>query len=393
VSDPAQLPPPTGPATEVTGRPASSADLVLSVRDLCVSFGTKRGRAEVVRGLDYDLHQGETLAIVGESGSGKSVSTLALTKLIPMPPGQVSGQARFGAGDEVPDLLAMPERELLRYRGRHVGYVFQDPMTSLNPVHPIGRQLTEHVRHHLGLSERDARDRAVDLLRKVGIPAAENRLDDYPHQFSGGMRQRVVIAIGLACDPAVLIADEATTALDVTTQAQIVDLIGDLQDELGMAVVWITHDLGVVAGIADRVLVMYAGEVVEEAPVDELFSSPRHPYTVGLMASMPVLGDLDRDALDTIPGLPPSPTALPPGCAFHPRCTFRDDPRCADERPPLVEVAPDHRIRSFYDVPVERGRSVAAATRIEVEPPDADTDATAAAASPPGGGTTAEGRP
>jgi oligopeptide/dipeptide ABC transporter ATP-binding protein len=352
------------------------SDVVLSVRDLEVSFATKRGLAEVVRGLDYDLHRGETLAIVGESGSGKSVSTLALTKLIPMPPGRVSGTARFGADDDAPDLIALSERELQRYRGRHIGFVFQDPMTSLNPVHAVGRQLTEHVRHHLGLSERDARDRAVELLRKVGIPGAEKRLDDYPHQFSGGMRQRVVIAIGLACDPSVLVADEATTALDVTTQAQIVDLVGELQDELGMGVIWITHDLGVVAGIADRVLVMYAGEVVEAAPVDELFASPRHPYTVGLMASMPVLGDLDRAQLESIPGLPPAPTNLPPGCAFHPRCTYRLDDRCADERPPLVEIAPDHRVRSFYTVPEDRARDVAATGRIDLEPPSDDTPRT-----------------
>jgi oligopeptide/dipeptide ABC transporter ATP-binding protein len=348
------------------------SEVVLSVRDLEVSFATKRGLAEVVRGLDYDLHRGETLAIVGESGSGKSVSTLALTKLIPMPPGRVSGQARFGPGEDAPDLIALSEKQLLGYRGRHIGFVFQDPMTSLNPVHTIGRQLTEHVRHHLGVSEREARDRAVELLRKVGIPGAEKRLDDHPHRFSGGMRQRVVIAIGLACGPEVLVADEATTALDVTTQAQIVDLIGELQDELDMAVIWITHDLGVVAGIADRVLVMYAGEVVEEAPVDALFATPRHPYTVGLMASMPVLGDLDRRALEPIPGLPPAPTALPPGCAFHPRCAYRLDDRCADQRPPLVEVAPDHRVRSFYTVSEERAREVVAATRVEVEPPSDD---------------------
>jgi oligopeptide/dipeptide ABC transporter ATP-binding protein len=346
---------------------------VLQVRDLEVSFATKRGLARVVRGIDYDLHAGETLAIVGESGSGKSVSTLALTKLLPMPPGRVGGSVTFGTGDDAVDLAALDERELLRYRGRHVGYVFQDPMTSLNPVHTIGRQLTEHVRHHLGVSAKEARDRAVDLLRKVGIPGAEHRLDDHPHRFSGGMRQRVVIAIGLACDPEVLVADEATTALDVTTQAQIVDLVGELQDELGMAVIWITHDLGVVAGIADRVLVMYAGEVVEEADVDTLFREPKHPYTVGLMASMPVLGDLDRSRLDTIPGLPPQPTDLPPGCAFHPRCPYRDDARCADERPPLAELAAGHRVRSFYTVPDRRSQEVAAATRIEVEPPDAET--------------------
>jgi oligopeptide/dipeptide ABC transporter ATP-binding protein len=337
----------TTPRDAGAGGPDGAGDAVLSVRDLEVSFATKRGRAEVVRGLDYDVHPGETLAIVGESGSGKSVSTLALTKLIPIPPGRVTGTAHLAGTD----LLTLSDRDLQRQRGRHIGYVFQDPMTSLNPVHPIGRQVTEGMRHHLGLSERDARDRAVELLRQVGIPAAEKRLDDYPHQFSGGMRQRVVIAIGLSCDPEVLIADEATTALDVTTQAQIVELVEQLQEELGMAVVWITHDLGVVAGIADRVLVMYAGEVVEEADVDTLFADPRHPYTVGLLASLPVVGEGAGGQLASIPGLPPAPTDLPPGCAFHPRCTVRLDERCASERPPLREVGTGHRVRSFYEVP------------------------------------------
>jgi oligopeptide/dipeptide ABC transporter ATP-binding protein len=341
---------------------------ILAVRDLDVRFGTKHGVAHVVRGLDYDLHRGETLAIVGESGSGKSVSTLALTKLIPIPPGRVTGSARFGDVD----LLALDERSLLAYRGRHIGFVFQDPMTSLNPVHTIGRQLTEGLRHHFDLSGGDARDRAVDLLLKVGIPAAEKRLDDYPHQFSGGMRQRVVIAIGLSCDPEVLVADEATTALDVTTQAQIVDLVGGLQDELGMAVIWITHDLGVVAGIADRVLVMYAGEVVEHAEVDQLFAAPRHPYTVGLLRSLPVLGEERADELASIPGLPPAPTDLPAGCAFHPRCTFRLDDRCATEHPPLREVAPGHHVRSYYTLPEEAAEGATADTRVEVAPPDAD---------------------
>ncbi|MBS3941219.1 MAG: ABC transporter ATP-binding protein [Actinobacteria bacterium] len=338
-----------------------SGDVVLSVRDLEVSFATRRGRADVVRGLDYDLRRGETLALVGESGSGKSVSTMALTKLIPIPPGRVTGTAMLDGQD----LIAMSERDLLAVRGRRIGFVFQDPMTSLNPVHPIGRQLTEGMRHHLGISESDARDRAVDLLRKVGIPAAEKRLDDYPHQFSGGMRQRVVIAIGLSCDPQVLIADEATTALDVTTQAQIIELVNQLQDELGMAVIWITHDLGVVAGIADRVMVMYAGEIVEEADVDELFADPRHPYTVGLLKSLPVLGAFDRDELAAIPGLPPAPTDLPAGCAFHPRCAYRDDERCVSERPPLREVGGDagsgHRIRSFYEVAEDDRRAAATA--------------------------------
>jgi oligopeptide/dipeptide ABC transporter ATP-binding protein len=340
---------------------------VLSVRDLDVRFATKRGVAHVVRGLDYDLHAGQTLAIVGESGSGKSVSTLALTKLIPMPPGEVRGTVELGGTDLVP----LSEKQLLAFRGQRIGYVFQDPMTSLNPVHTIGRQLTEGIRYHLGYSADEARDRAVDLLHKVGIPDAHRRLDDHPHQFSGGMRQRVVIAIGLSCDPEVLIADEATTALDVTTQAQIVELIDELQDELGMAVVWITHDLGVVAGIADRVLVMYAGQVVEDAPVDELYASPRHPYTIGLLRSLPVLGETERRELSSIPGLPPAPTRLPAGCAFHPRCAYRNDPRCEHEPPPLTEVAPGHFSRSFYEVPVEEIAAAAAAERIEVAPPDA----------------------
>jgi len=355
--------------TSDDGRPIHvdrSREPVLEVRDLEVVFGTKRGLAQVVRGIDYDLHRGETLAIVGESGSGKSVSTLALTKLIPMPPGRVTGTATFLGTD----LIACEEEQLLRYRGRHVGFVFQDPMTSLNPVHTIGRQLTEGMRHHLQLSESDARDRAVDLLDQVGIPSPASRLDDYPHQFSGGMRQRVVIAIGLSCDPEVLVADEATTALDVTTQAQIVDLIGQLQADRGMAVIWITHDLGVVAGIADRVLVMYAGEVVESAPADELFATPRHPYTVGLMRSLPVLGSARGAELASIPGLPPAPTDLPPGCAFHPRCAYRHDPRCADQRPPLVEVSPGHHVRSFYLVDIDEARAASTAARIEITPPD-----------------------
>jgi oligopeptide/dipeptide ABC transporter ATP-binding protein len=343
---------------------------VLSVRDLHVRFGSKRGVAHVVRGVSYDLHASETLALVGESGSGKSVSTLALTKLIPMPPGHIEGEVHFDGRE----LVGMSEAELRSIRGNDIGFVFQDPMTSLNPVHTIGRQVTEAMRHHLDLSEGQARDRAVELLELVGIPGAGDRLDDYPHQFSGGMRQRVVIAIGLSCDPKVLIADEATTALDVTTQAQIVDLVERLQDELGLAVVWITHDLGVVAGIADRVMVMYAGEIVEEASVDDLYGSPRHPYTVGLLGSLPVLGAEGRRELTTIPGLPPDPTAMPPGCAFYPRCAFRDDDRCQDEHPPLRaadDTDGDHRVRSFYEVPVDIREAASTEGQVAAPPPDA----------------------
>jgi oligopeptide/dipeptide ABC transporter ATP-binding protein len=322
---------------------------VLSVRALRVGFGTRRGRASVVNDVSYDLHPGETLAIVGESGSGKSVSVLSLVKLIPEPPGRIEGEVLFGGRD----LVAASEAELRRVRGRHIGMIFQDPMTSLNPVLTVGRQVTEGMRLHLGLDERAARERAVELLDLVGIPAPARRLDEHPHQLSGGMRQRVMIAIGLACDPEILVADEATTALDVTIQAQILDLVARLQEQLGMAVIWITHDLGVVAGIADRVLVLYGGMVVEEAGVDDLYARPAHPYTRALLASLPVLGEAGSDRrLAAIPGLPPDPVDLPPGCPFWERCPERGDDRCRTERPPLREVGPGHRVACWYGEPV-----------------------------------------
>ena len=324
-----------------------STEPVLSVRDLRVRFGTKRGVAHVVNGVSYDLHPGETLAIVGESGSGKSVSSLALMGLVRQPPGRVTGEVILGERN----LLDASDAELRRVRGNDLAMIFQDPMTSLNPVLTIGRQVTEGMELHLGLSQDDARKRATELLELVGIPAAGRRLDDYPHQFSGGMRQRVMIAIGLACEPKVLIADEPTTALDVTTQAQIVELVKRLQSELGTAVIWITHDLGVVAGLADRVVVMYAGRVVEDAGVDELYERPAHPYTEGLLTSLPVL-DVDRpDELTAIPGLPPDPTELPPGCDFFPRCPHRLDPRCEHEPPPLRTLRPGHASACFYTIP------------------------------------------
>ena len=333
------------PGHPPSGHPNSVHPPVLSVRDLRVRFGTKRGTAEVVNGISYDLHRGETLAIVGESGSGKSVSTLALLGLVPQPPALVTGRVWY----EGRDLLSASGAELRSVRGNRLAMVFQDPMTSLNPVLSVGLQLTEGMQHHLGLSRQDARARAVELLAKVRVPSPARRLDDYPHQLSGGMRQRVLIAMALACDPAVLIADEATTALDVTTQAQIVELIAQLQQDTGTAVIWITHDLGVVAGIADRVAVMYAGRIVEQAPVDELFEDPRHPYTRGLLGSLPVLGPASKEPLLTIPGLPPDPTALPAGCDFWPRCTVRGDDRCETEVPALREVAPEHLLAAFYE--------------------------------------------
>ncbi len=317
---------------------------VLSVQDLTVRFGTRRGVASVVNGVSWDVAPGETLAIVGESGSGKSVSTMSLVGLVPQPPARIQGSVRF----EGKELIGARDAELRRIRGGGIGIVFQDPMTSLNPVMPVGRQIGESLELHVGLRGDALRRRAIELLDQVGIPSPDKRVDDYPHQFSGGMRQRVMIAIALAGQPKVLVADEPTTALDVTTQAQIVQLVAQLQEDLGTAVVWITHDLGVVAGIADRVLVMYAGEVVEEAPVETLYATPRHPYTIGLLGSLPAVAAPGAD-LATIPGSPPDPRDRPPGCAFYPRCPQRFDRRCADEKPPLREISPGHRVRTFYE--------------------------------------------
>lgn len=323
-----------------------SPEAVLSVRGLEVRFGTARGTARVVNGIDYDLLPEETLAIVGESGSGKSVSVLSLLGLIPQPPGRIDGQVQFAGRD----LTRLSEEEMRTVRGNDIAMIFQDPMTSLNPVLTVGQQIMEGMRLHLGYSESQARERAIELLDMVGIPSARERIDDYPHQFSGGMRQRVVIAIGLSCDPSVLIADEATTALDVTTQAQILELVARLQAEIGMSVIWITHDLGVVAGIADRVLVMYAGRVLESGGVDELFEDPRHPYTRALLASLPRPGADRPDKLFAIPGLPPDPVALPSGCPFWERCSYRLDHRERTEMPPLREVSPGHDVACLYEI-------------------------------------------
>jgi len=318
------------------------SDPVLSLEDLTVTFGTRRGPARAVAGVSWSVARGETLALVGESGSGKSMSVLAATGLAPRS-AQVSGKVRLHGED----LLADTEAGRRRRRGRHIGFVFQDPMTSLNPVLPIGRQVGEASEEHLGLTRRQARDRAVELLDLVGIPSARERVDSFPHQFSGGMRQRVVIAMALACDPDLLVADEPTTALDVTTQAQIVELVARLQDRLGTAVVWITHDLGVVAGIADRVGVMYGGRIVEQARVDDLFADPSHPYTQALLAARPDPAHAGGE-LPAISGSPPSPLELPQGCAFWPRCPVRGDARCEHELPPLREVGGGHVVRTFY---------------------------------------------
>ena len=315
---------------------------VLSVDDLTVTIGTRRGPARAVAGVSWQVRQGETFALVGESGSGKSMTLLAATGLAPRA-ATVTGRVRLLDTE----LTALPDERRRKVRGRHVGFVFQDPMTSLNPVLPVGRQVTEAAEEHLGLTRRAARDRAVELLELVGIPSAAQRVDAYPHQFSGGMRQRVAIAMALACEPDLLIADEPTTALDVTTQAQIIELVADLQARLGTAVVWVTHDLGVVAGIADTVAVMYGGRIVEQGPVDAVFDTPTHPYTRALLAARPDPSRRGED-LVAIPGSPPSPLDLPPGCAFWPRCPVRADPRCEHELPPLTPVGEGHTVRTFY---------------------------------------------
>ncbi|GAB5516394.1 MAG: ABC transporter ATP-binding protein [Rhodopirellula baltica] len=311
--------------------PRQSSEPLLQVSNLKVSFRTDEGQVQAVRGISFDVREGETVAIVGESGSGKSVTNLAMMGLIPQPPGQVdSGTALFQGRD----LLKMSDRELQSIRGRHVSMIFQDPMTALNPLMTIEQQMTEMTRLHLSLTKKEAAARAVDMLGLVGITSPEKRLRDYPHQFSGGMRQRVMIAMALSCEPELLIADEPTTALDVTIQAQIMDLLADLQERKGTAIVLITHDLGVVAGVADRVMVMYAGRIVEKANVNDLFASPKHPYTLGLLGSLPRF-DTDRhEKLLAIPGGPPDMSEPILGCSFSPRCNFVQ-PVCQREDPSL----------------------------------------------------------
>ena len=318
---------------------------VLSVRDLCTRFRVPGvGMVHAVNGVGFDVHAGELLGVVGESGSGKSVTMLSLLKLLPMPPAEiVSGRALL----QGEDLLALDPARLRRVRGGKVGFIFQDPMAALNPVLSVGYQLAEPLRTHLGLGARAARRRAAALLDGVGIPAAESRLRDFPHQFSGGMRQRVMIAMALACDPALLIADEPTTALDATIQAQILDLLQRLRRERGMAIVWVTHDLGVVAGLADRVMVMYGGQVVEQAPVAALYSRPQHPYTRSLLRALPkVEGGGGR--LASIPGQPPTLTQAPDACPFAPRCGHAFA-RCREENPALTPVMEGHAVACWFD--------------------------------------------
>lgn len=320
--------------------------VILQVENLRTQFSTDDGLVRAVNGISLSLHEGETLGIVGESGCGKSVSMLSVMRLLHEPPAKIMADRLYFMDT---DIMSLSKEEMRNVRGSQIAMIFQDPMTSLNPVLTIGFQLAEPLKLHLGLDDKAAAKRGAELLEMVGIPDAASRLDDYPHQFSGGMRQRAMIAMALACNPAVLIADEPTTALDVTIQAQIVELVRRLQNQIGMALIWITHDLGVVAGLADRVFVMYAGFIVESAPVDELYDNPRHPYTAALLRSLPRMDGSVGETLETIEGLPPDLIDLPKGCPFAARCDFVQD-KCRTENPPLEEISPDHKIACWIDV-------------------------------------------
>ncbi|MFI5827104.1 ABC transporter ATP-binding protein [Streptomyces sp. NPDC051578] len=307
--------------------------MLLEVRDLHVEFTTRDGVAKAVNGVDYSVDAGETLAVLGESGSGKSVTAQAVMGILDMPPGRIAGGEILFRGK---DLLRMKEEERRKIRGNEMAMIFQDALSSLNPVLSVGAQLGEMYEVHRGLSRKAARAKAVELMDRVKIPAARERVGDYPHQFSGGMRQRIMIAMALALEPALIIADEPTTALDVTVQAQVMDLLAELQRELNMGLILITHDLGVVADVADKIAVMYAGRIVESAPVHEIYAAPAHPYTRGLLDSIPRL-DQKGQELYAIKGLPPNLLHIPPGCAFNPRCPMAQ-PVCRTDVPPLYEV-------------------------------------------------------
>jgi len=340
---------PRDPAPRAVGEPAVvPAQTILQIEDLQTHFFTAIGTVRAVDGVSYTLKSGETLGVVGESGCGKSVTALSILRLIANPPGRIVGGAiRF----EGRNLLELSESEMERIRGNDISMIFQEPMTSLNPLYTVGRQISEAIALHEGLSRRDAMDKAVEMLRRVQMPEAERRAQAYPHQLSGGMRQRVMIAMALSCNPKVLIADEPTTALDVTIQAQILDLMRELQETFGTAIILITHDMGVVAENADRVVVMYAGRKVEEAAAAELFDNPGHPYTKGLLGSIPHLDTAARTTRRTrlaeIKGMVPSLFNLPAGCSFSPRCTLATD-ECRATSPPLQEHRPGHWIACWH---------------------------------------------
>jgi oligopeptide transport system ATP-binding protein len=319
--------------------------LILQVQNLQTRFKTYDGLVYAVNGISYELSEGETLGVVGESGCGKSVSMLSVMGLIPQPPGLIAGgQALYHDSD----LLKKSEEEMRHIRGKEIAMIFQDPMTSLNPVLTVGFQISEALQLHMAMDVHQAHHRTIELLQMVGIPQSDRAFHNYPHQFSGGMRQRAMIAMAISCMPQVLIADEPTTALDVTIQAQIIDLVKRLRDEIGMAIIWITHDLGIIAGLAQRVIVMYAGFIVEHASVDDVYGDPRHPYTLSLLGALPRVDISRRERLVSIPGLPPNLIGLPPGCPFAPRCQFVVD-KCRRENPPLSPVGPGHEIACWVD--------------------------------------------
>ena len=337
----------------------AGAGPILQVENLRTWFRTDNGVARAVDGVSFHVNPGETLGIVGESGSGKSVTSLSVMRLIPQPPGEIQPRSHiFFRGDdgEMEDLATASEKRMRQIRGNDIAMIFQEPMTSLNPVFRVGDQIVESLRLHQGLGKKAARDRAIEMLQLVGIPIPHQRVDEYPHQLSGGMRQRVMIAMALACNPKLLIADEPTTALDVTIQAQILELLNRLQEEIGMSIILITHDLGVVAETCDRVIVMYAGQVFEEGPVDDVFHDPQNPYTEGLLRSMPRLGE-DVERLAVIPGVVPSPLAWPHGCRFNERCPYAWE-KTEQEEPPLFEIGPGRKNKCWLVKYPERREEV-----------------------------------
>ena len=321
---------------------------LLEIKDLVTVFHTSEGRLPAVDGVSLSIERGRTLGLVGESGCGKSVTAMSTLRLVSSPGRIESGSITFTTEGESIDLVTAPEKQLRKVRGGRIGMIFQEPMTSLNPVFTIGNQIAEVVQLHRKVSRSEARSRALEMLHLVRVAAPEQRLDEYPHQLSGGMRQRVMIAIALACEPDLIIADEPTTALDVTIQAQILDLLDDLRSRLGTAILLITHDLGVVAETCDDVAVMYAGQIVEQASAVELFSHPLHPYTIGLLQARPNVDARDRSPLATIPGMVPLPQNFPSGCRFHPRCSHAREPQCKSDPPALREISPGHFVRCHF---------------------------------------------